>query len=393
MERNRIMDSKPTQLNTAPGAALPVPVPQNQKPDAYERALTLMAGETAGSGGQVRVWAPQTWRMCLSLLTVSILAALGSVAFMLLRGGYFSVNLFLAFSILICVVFVLPILYFWTQCAYISADENGIAFRDPLSRSKVRYLRWEDVHSLYVDHHFSLGFNCLVLDGPAGAELNLIGYSKAAQAELKSFITAQAGLCASPLDSSTLVSATAPLPWETRRPRLAIGPAGASRDVTKDAATETSLSPLDGTASGELQVWTPNRVRQWRPALLMLALFALSTLRTEWIAMCITYTCLTAQSLRGAIHRIRRARYLTANQEVLGIVTEKGFRVVPWSSIQSVRRITEMGLMHTLRLTAPDIINIPISAYPGPEREQLLELITTRANLKPDADQPRLYVR
>nr|MDQ2731531.1 hypothetical protein [Armatimonadota bacterium] len=376
---------------------LPAPFPQNEDPDVYQRALTLMAGETPGSGGEVRVWAPQVWRMCLTLISVCSLATAGGAALVLLMVGHLSVRLFLDFSFLISIFFMLPILYHCSQSGSVSADENGIAFRDLFGPSKVRYVGWQDVHSLYVKRYYLHGFNVLILDGSAESRLNLIGYSKAARAEMESFIIARAGLRPSPLDPSTLVCAAAPLPWRTGLPRLNNQhlslPVGPPQSESRDDATEKSLLPVPGTAAGELQVWSRHRVRQLRPVPLVMAYLALVFQHPVSGALYFPYSYLIVSCLWRSMNIVRRPGYLTANYDALGVVTDNGFRVVPWSSIQSFRNVTAMGVIHSLQLKAPDTINIPMSAFPATERNRILEEIATRANLKLDAGKTGWYVR
>jgi len=186
-----MLSSDPIRINIGTREeCLPVKAAETAavEPIVYQRAPTLMAGATAGSQGEVRVWAPSR------KLLLTAIAQTGSGALVLClfhfpfpkwfayAAGYFWV--YLLFSVYIAAL---------RRPCYLTTDEAGIGIT---TRRGSRTLRWIDIQEarLVTGTSGTLDDCRINLKAPDAIEINLTGYPTEQRDELLQLITRSAGL-------------------------------------------------------------------------------------------------------------------------------------------------------------------------------------------------------
>ena len=161
---------------------------------AYQRAPTLMAGVSAGTQGQVRVWAPSRKLLWVFLAGWGV----GSLALFVFRWIYIaerdSVVLFLLYH-LTFMIFGVYYRAFRRPC-YITTDDAGIGLT---SAAGSLTLRWCEIKAVRIDlqSRFSLGGTKFELMAPKANYISLTGYPIRHRKELLSMIVERSELEAS----------------------------------------------------------------------------------------------------------------------------------------------------------------------------------------------------
>ncbi|MDQ2730897.1 MAG: hypothetical protein M3Y56_04495 [Armatimonadota bacterium] len=170
---------------------LPTPI-ESGNTEAYERAPTLMAGQTPGSQGQVRVWEPdrkllRRTGLCFGMLLLNGVPVVINLIKFKPRAPC---DLFLFAMLIVALVgqlFYIGWRYrqFVRQPRFVSADGVGIGVT---TRDGGKYVPWTDVVSA------ELGSEYIILNAPDKLFIDLAGYPEGRRESLLAYICVGAGL-------------------------------------------------------------------------------------------------------------------------------------------------------------------------------------------------------
>lgn len=202
------MDAQDNRTRFQPGPAssnLPVASGTDVQIEAYQRSPTLMAGETPGSQGNVRVWSPSRRALWISFTGFG-LGSIVLMAGMIFSGSFGGLSYLLGSMIAACFLSARAL----RRPCYLTTDEAGIGITT--SKSSVA-LRWDEiVTARFAGDDPVYRFDRIVLMAPSRVTINLTGYSSRLQNEIFGMIRRKAQLQPHPARPKIYVDPSRPLP-------------------------------------------------------------------------------------------------------------------------------------------------------------------------------------
>ncbi|MDQ2731063.1 MAG: hypothetical protein M3Y56_05340 [Armatimonadota bacterium] len=160
----------------------------SQDLEAFERSPTLLAGETAGRGGQVRVWGPDSEVRRKEIRRFTIVfptCLLLPYVLLTLMGVAIHPNLFLE---VMPIAMMFPvILGNLRRPSYITTDDMGMGLT---TWKGSRAVRWDEVEAL----EWNGARPVLQIANSKPVLLNLVGYAQTMPEQLRNLIVERAGL-------------------------------------------------------------------------------------------------------------------------------------------------------------------------------------------------------
>lgn len=162
------------------GKELQLPAPFNDRSlEQYEHAPTLIAGETAGTQGVVRVWAPGRQPFLMLLLGAVVVTAWAIFDTATTRNGLGLMLTLCYATAFMAWCMTVPHRYYFTT------DDAGIGIT---TRTGSRALRWGEIISCGRGNPADPNTYRLLLQGGEVVEIHLTGHSKGAEKELIALI-------------------------------------------------------------------------------------------------------------------------------------------------------------------------------------------------------------
>lgn len=193
------MVSEPTQIKPRTrdeSSLVPVPasVSADVEPAAYQRAPTLMAGASAGSQGQVQVWAPSR-KLLWFLLTASLAAVAFTLVFgVLTRQSVIWILAFVYFSLAAAGGFFAS-LRALRRPGYVTTDDTGMAVT---TRTGSVPLQWTEIKAIRaateLDKVTVLAPDRVELNAQGRIDLHLTGYPTNLRKDLLVLMVGRTGL-------------------------------------------------------------------------------------------------------------------------------------------------------------------------------------------------------